>query len=274
MPLDALLRLLALDDLPSQANAASKPLRDALRRGVWQRLLVERSALLPAASLGGGEVRWWLPICEATHLRAEGLDGDVQDELLADGLRLAWLPAVLCDALHEAARELGIASPQPLSPRALCRFLKEAQRRASPAQLGALRTLPFTRALLRFVLPTPDKAGGATFTFGAALPPIDLALLSGVPLLRLADSSLAEFGEGSARFWPGAAPLLPHAPQLLLHEKTAVDLRTASQSLECVVQARYGLFGLGLGLGLGFQCRMPQCVVQACKQQLGIRQLS
>ena len=54
MPLDAFFRLVAFDDQPS--NAASKPLRDVLRRGVWQRLLAEGSALLPAASLCGGEV--------------------------------------------------------------------------------------------------------------------------------------------------------------------------------------------------------------------------
>ena len=56
MPLDAFFRLLAFEDLPSQANAASKPLRDVLRRGVWQRLLAEGGAVLPAARLDRGEV--------------------------------------------------------------------------------------------------------------------------------------------------------------------------------------------------------------------------
>jgi hypothetical protein len=173
----------------------------------------------------------------------------VQDELLADGLRLALLPSSLCEAVREAACELDTPAPQPLSPRALCSFLKENQRRASPSQLRALRTLPLSSALLRFVLPAPDKAdkGDKGEAKPPPPPPIDLAVLAGVPLLRLADGSLAEFGDGKTRFWRAAAPLLPHAPQLLLHERTALDLRAASRSL--------------------------QPVDQACERQLGIRHL-
>ena len=226
MSVDAYLRILGLDSESAEA-AASGAVRAALRAAVWSTLCASSIKFMPVVSSAYKNAIGWKGNAPDTVLRNQGLDELLQDELLHDGLMLVGLDDRLRTYLAQHA-----GSAQPLTPRGLCAFLSAEQRRKSPERLRSLSSMKRVIDLLQFVLPAKLSVQEAP-----RAPPVSIGFLVGTPLLLLQDKNIAEFGDGTVRFWNDAAPLLPHAPHLLLHENVSVALRTISRSVECVKTA-------------------------------------
>ena len=207
--------LLSLAD--DDSNKQSAMLREATRAALWQELSRGDNRVLPVASRDE-KVREWLPVRPTTLLRADPKHlQDVQDKLIADGMKLCLLPDDLLRQMLAADSPLVPRHllPQHVSPRVLCDFLKEEQRRVRPDKLRSLGSIALVSALLRFVLPEPVVPKEKD----AASPPVDLGILEGVPLLVLNDESIVEFGDATC-FWNDAAPLLPVALGSLIDVST------------------------------------------------------
>ena len=209
--------LLSLAD--DDSNKQSAMLREATRAALWQELSrSDANRVLPVASPKDEKVREWLPVRPTTLLRADPKHlQDVQDKLIADGMKLCLLPDDLLRQMLAADSPLVPRHllPQHVSPRVLCDFLKEEQRRVRPDKLRSLGSIALVSALLRFVLPEPVVPKEKD----AASPPVDLGILEGVPLLVLNDESIVEFGDATC-FWNDAAPLLPVALGSLIDVST------------------------------------------------------
>ena len=209
--------LLSLAD--DDSNKQSAMLREATRAALWQELSrSDANRVLPVASPKDEKVREWLPVRPTTLLRADPKHlQDVQDKLIADGMKLCLLPDDLLRQMLAADSPLVPRHllPQHVSPRVLCDFLKEQQRRVRPDKLRSLGSIALVSALLRFVLPEPVVPKEKD----AASPPVDLGILEGVPLLVLNDESIVEFGDATC-FWNDAAPLLPVALGSLIDVST------------------------------------------------------
>jgi len=228
MSVDAYFGILGLDSESAEA-AASGAVRAALRAAVWSTLCASSIKFMPVVSPADKSAIAWKANAPDTVLRTQGLDELLQDELIHDGLMLVELDDRLRTYLDDVQHA---GSAQPLTPRGLCVFLSAEQRRRSPELLRSLSSIKRAIDLLHFVLPAQLSAQEAPIA-----PPVCIDFLVGTPLLLLQDESIAEFGDGTVRFWNDAAPLLPHAPHLLLHENVSVALRTISRSVECVKTA-------------------------------------
>ena len=241
------------------SNQASRPLREAMRSALWRRLLASSLAIFPVASpKEDAPVLAWLPGAGAM-LRSPRLEkSGVQDELLIDGLQLVHLPEQLQAVMHAAAKTGGsvLPSPQTVTPAHMCTFLVNARQAASPGELHALSLPKHVLSLLKFVLP-PKVEGGR-----GPPPPLSLEFLRGVPLLLLANETVAEFGSTCFR---SGTELLPHALELFIDEAMYREMTHTSTSLERVKTAceQLGIRSLSISDILEHKDKLHSARVQA-----------